>query len=114
MSATATPPSATTPAISELRHWINGLATPGTSARFADVYHPSSGCIQSRVPLATADEEGTRFEGRELVGGDKQLVACEGLGAGDAIASRELEDDAAGVFARREEVLLDVEREGIG
>jgi len=56
MSATATPPSATTPAISELRHWINGLATPGTSARFADVYHPSSGCIQSRVPLATADE----------------------------------------------------------
>ena len=56
MSATATPPSATTPAISELRHWINGLATPGTSSRFADVYHPSSGCIQSRVPLATADE----------------------------------------------------------
>jgi malonate-semialdehyde dehydrogenase (acetylating) / methylmalonate-semialdehyde dehydrogenase len=56
MSATATPPTATTPAITELHHWINGVPTPSTSNRFADVYHPASGRIQSRVPLATAAE----------------------------------------------------------
>jgi malonate-semialdehyde dehydrogenase (acetylating)/methylmalonate-semialdehyde dehydrogenase len=56
MSATATPPTATTPAITELNHWIAGAPTPGTSNRFADVYHPASGRIQSRVPLATAAE----------------------------------------------------------
>ena len=56
MSATATPPAATTPAVTTLHHWINGLATPGTSSRFADVYHPATGRIQSRVPLATSAE----------------------------------------------------------
>jgi malonate-semialdehyde dehydrogenase (acetylating) / methylmalonate-semialdehyde dehydrogenase len=56
MSATATPPTAATPAITELNHWINGIPTPGTSTRFADVYHPATGRIQSRVPLATAAE----------------------------------------------------------
>jgi len=56
MSATATPPSTTTPAITELHHWIAGTPTTGTSNRFADVYHPASGRIQSRVPLATAAE----------------------------------------------------------
>jgi malonate-semialdehyde dehydrogenase (acetylating)/methylmalonate-semialdehyde dehydrogenase len=56
MSATATPPAATTPAITELNHWINGTEVAGTSTRFADVYHPSTGRIQSRVPLATAAE----------------------------------------------------------
>ena len=56
MSATATPPTATTPVITELNHWINNTPTPGTSARFADVYHPATGRIQSRVPLATAAE----------------------------------------------------------
>jgi malonate-semialdehyde dehydrogenase (acetylating)/methylmalonate-semialdehyde dehydrogenase len=56
MSATATPPAATTPAITELNHWIAGVPTPGTSQRFADVYHPATGRIQSRVPLATIAE----------------------------------------------------------
>jgi malonate-semialdehyde dehydrogenase (acetylating) / methylmalonate-semialdehyde dehydrogenase len=56
MSATATPPAATTPTITELNHWIAGAPTPGTSNRFADVYHPATGRIQSRVPLATAAE----------------------------------------------------------
>jgi malonate-semialdehyde dehydrogenase (acetylating)/methylmalonate-semialdehyde dehydrogenase len=56
MSATATPPTATTPTITELNHWIAGVPTPGTSNRFADVYHPATGRIQSRVPLATAAE----------------------------------------------------------
>ena len=56
MSATATTPAATIPAITELNHWINNAPVAGTSARFADVYHPASGRIQSRVPLATAAE----------------------------------------------------------
>ncbi len=56
MSATATPPADTIPAITELHHWINGAPTHGASNRFADVYHPASGRIQSRVPLATAAE----------------------------------------------------------
>jgi malonate-semialdehyde dehydrogenase (acetylating)/methylmalonate-semialdehyde dehydrogenase len=56
MSATATPPTAATPAITELHHWIAGAPVAGTSNRFADVYHPATGRIQSRVPLATAAE----------------------------------------------------------
>jgi malonate-semialdehyde dehydrogenase (acetylating)/methylmalonate-semialdehyde dehydrogenase len=56
MSATATHPTATTPAITILHHWINNTPVAGTSNRFADVYHPASGTIQSRVPLATAAE----------------------------------------------------------
>ncbi|MGA8938813.1 MAG: CoA-acylating methylmalonate-semialdehyde dehydrogenase [Acidobacteriaceae bacterium] len=56
MSATATSPTATTPAITELHHWINGQPTPGASSRFSDVYHPATGRIQSRVPLATVAE----------------------------------------------------------
>jgi malonate-semialdehyde dehydrogenase (acetylating)/methylmalonate-semialdehyde dehydrogenase len=56
MSATATPPTATTPAISTLHHWINNAPIAGTSNRFADVYHPATGRIQSRVPLATTAE----------------------------------------------------------
>ncbi len=54
MSATAMHPAAT--AIPELNHWIAGVPTPGTSKRFSDVYHPATGQIQSRVPLATEAE----------------------------------------------------------
>jgi malonate-semialdehyde dehydrogenase (acetylating)/methylmalonate-semialdehyde dehydrogenase len=56
MSATATPPASTTPAITTLDHWINNAPVAGTSNRFADVYHPASGRIQSHVPLASAAE----------------------------------------------------------
>jgi malonate-semialdehyde dehydrogenase (acetylating)/methylmalonate-semialdehyde dehydrogenase len=52
MSATTTHPTA----ITELHHWIAGSPTPGTSDRFADVYHPATGRIQSRVPLAAESE----------------------------------------------------------
>ncbi len=54
MSATATHPPAS--AITELNHWIAGVPAPGTSNHFADVYHPATGRIQSRVPLATEAE----------------------------------------------------------
>ena len=46
----------TATAITELNHWINGAPIASTSNRFADVYHPATGRIQSRVPLATEAE----------------------------------------------------------
>jgi malonate-semialdehyde dehydrogenase (acetylating)/methylmalonate-semialdehyde dehydrogenase len=59
MSATATLPTRTPPAITDIHHWIAGRPTAGTSNRFADVYHPATGRIQSRVPLATEAEVAT-------------------------------------------------------
>ncbi|MYW94239.1 CoA-acylating methylmalonate-semialdehyde dehydrogenase [Amycolatopsis rubida] len=40
----------------ELTHFVGGKPVPGTSGRFADVYDPSSGAVQARVPLASAAE----------------------------------------------------------
>ncbi len=40
----------------ELSHWIGGRAVPGTSGRFGDVFHPASGQVQARVPLASEAE----------------------------------------------------------
>ena len=40
----------------DLTHWINGKHVKGTSGRFADVYNPATGEVQSRVPLATVAE----------------------------------------------------------
>ena len=42
--------------VSELRHWIGGHAAAGVSGRFGDVFHPASGRVQARVPLATDAE----------------------------------------------------------
>ncbi|EME63513.1 CoA-acylating methylmalonate-semialdehyde dehydrogenase [Amycolatopsis decaplanina] len=40
----------------ELSHFVGGKPVPGTSGRFADVFDPSTGTVQARVPLASADE----------------------------------------------------------
>jgi malonate-semialdehyde dehydrogenase (acetylating) / methylmalonate-semialdehyde dehydrogenase len=40
----------------EVTHWISGKPVPGTSGRFGDVFHPSTGTVQARVPLATDAE----------------------------------------------------------
>ena len=40
----------------ELTHFIGGRRTPGTSGRFADVWNPATGEVQSRVPLASRAE----------------------------------------------------------
>jgi malonate-semialdehyde dehydrogenase (acetylating)/methylmalonate-semialdehyde dehydrogenase len=59
MSAAAAAPSITskqTQAITEIPHWINGAPVKGTSGRFSDVFHPTQGRVQSRVPLATDAE----------------------------------------------------------
>src|ERR1700722_16307651 len=59
MSAAATAPSATSKqsqATTEITHWINNAPVKGTSDRFSDVFHPTHGHVQSRVPLATAAE----------------------------------------------------------
>ncbi|MDN5758349.1 MAG: CoA-acylating methylmalonate-semialdehyde dehydrogenase [Tomitella sp.] len=43
----------------ELTHFVGGQRVAGTSGNFADVYNPSKGEVQSRVPLANADEVST-------------------------------------------------------
>jgi len=59
-AAVATPlPSSVSPAstsVREITHWINGAAVKGQSGRFYDVFHPASGRVQARVPLATDAE----------------------------------------------------------
>ncbi|WP_410657146.1 CoA-acylating methylmalonate-semialdehyde dehydrogenase [Amycolatopsis sp. lyj-112] len=40
----------------ELSHFVGGKPVPGTSGRFADVFDPSTGAVQARVPLASASE----------------------------------------------------------
>jgi malonate-semialdehyde dehydrogenase (acetylating)/methylmalonate-semialdehyde dehydrogenase len=42
--------------VRELTHFVGGKAVTGTSGRFSDVYNPSTGEIQARVPLANAEE----------------------------------------------------------
>ena len=56
MSATATISVDPSLAVSRIHHWISGAAAVGTSGRFADVFHPATGNIQSRVSLATKSE----------------------------------------------------------
>lgn len=40
----------------ELTHFIGGKHVAGASGRFADVFDPSTGQVQARVPLASTDE----------------------------------------------------------
>ncbi|MDD2878373.1 MAG: CoA-acylating methylmalonate-semialdehyde dehydrogenase [Acidiphilium sp.] len=40
----------------ELTHFIGGAHCQGRSGRFADVFDPNTGTVQSRVPLAAKDE----------------------------------------------------------
>ncbi len=40
----------------ELTHFIGGQHVPGASGRFSDVFDPSTGEVQARVPLASTDE----------------------------------------------------------
>ena len=42
--------------IPQVTHWIAGARVQGSSARFADVFHPASGTVQARVPLANEAE----------------------------------------------------------
>jgi malonate-semialdehyde dehydrogenase (acetylating) / methylmalonate-semialdehyde dehydrogenase len=58
-AAIATPLSssqATANTVREITHWIAGAAVKGQSGRFSDVFHPASGRVQARVPLATDAE----------------------------------------------------------
>ncbi|RMF69522.1 MAG: aldehyde dehydrogenase family protein, partial [Alphaproteobacteria bacterium] len=40
----------------ELHHFIAGRQVPGRSGRFLDVYNPSTGEVQAKTPLASAEE----------------------------------------------------------
>jgi malonate-semialdehyde dehydrogenase (acetylating)/methylmalonate-semialdehyde dehydrogenase len=67
MSAAAVVPEPTakqndTAPLREVTHWIGGAAVKGTSGRFSDVFHPASGRIQARVPLATDAELNSAIE----------------------------------------------------
>ncbi|WP_137725543.1 CoA-acylating methylmalonate-semialdehyde dehydrogenase [Prescottella subtropica] len=42
--------------VPELSHFVGGKRIPGASGRFADVYDPNTGAVQSRVPLADKAE----------------------------------------------------------
>ncbi|MBQ1080088.1 CoA-acylating methylmalonate-semialdehyde dehydrogenase [Nocardiopsis sp. B62] len=42
--------------VSELTHFVHGTNVPGRSGRFGDVYDPSTGQVQARVPLADRAE----------------------------------------------------------
>jgi len=42
--------------IPQVSHWIAGSRVQGVSGRFADVFHPASGTVQARVPLADETE----------------------------------------------------------
>ncbi len=42
--------------VRDLTHFIGGKHVAGTSGRFSDVFDPSTGEIQARVPLATKEE----------------------------------------------------------
>ncbi len=42
--------------VRELTHFIGGKHVAGTSGRFADVFEPSTGNVQARVPLASTAE----------------------------------------------------------
>ncbi len=42
--------------VRELTHFIGGTHVKGTSGRFADVFDPSTGAVQARVPLASTEE----------------------------------------------------------
>lgn len=51
-TATLTKPTAVT----TLTHWIGGQPVASTTGRTADVFHPASGQVQARVPLASVAE----------------------------------------------------------
>ena len=56
VSSAPSAPETSSHKVSEITHWISGAAVKGTSGRFSDVFHPTHGRVQSRVPLATDAE----------------------------------------------------------
>jgi malonate-semialdehyde dehydrogenase (acetylating)/methylmalonate-semialdehyde dehydrogenase len=59
MSAAAVSPDLESTVPSQLPSvpfWIGGARVEGTSARYSDVFHPATGSVQARVPLATDAE----------------------------------------------------------
>jgi malonate-semialdehyde dehydrogenase (acetylating)/methylmalonate-semialdehyde dehydrogenase len=56
VTSTLTTPLPTGQKLREVRHWINGQTSPGSSGRFGDVYNPATGELQAKVALATPGE----------------------------------------------------------
>ena len=49
-------PTASSTSVRSIPHWIGGSMQAGASGHTADVYHPASGQVQARVPLANEAE----------------------------------------------------------
>ncbi|HEX4156607.1 MAG TPA: CoA-acylating methylmalonate-semialdehyde dehydrogenase [Acidobacteriaceae bacterium] len=65
MATLASAPEASAPSQKSprtLTHWINGRPVEGNSGRFGDVFHPATGTVQARVPLATDAEVNAAVE----------------------------------------------------
>lgn len=48
--------SVSAPAVPSIPHYLNGKRVTAEGGRFADVFNPSTGAVQSQVPLASTDE----------------------------------------------------------
>jgi malonate-semialdehyde dehydrogenase (acetylating)/methylmalonate-semialdehyde dehydrogenase len=57
-SPVATSPKQSSANVPKITHWISGTHVEGSSGRFTNVFHPASGHVQSRVPLADDGEVG--------------------------------------------------------
>jgi malonate-semialdehyde dehydrogenase (acetylating)/methylmalonate-semialdehyde dehydrogenase len=51
--------------VRELTHFVGGVHVKGTSGRFSDVFDPSTGEVQARVPLASVAEVEAVIAGAE-------------------------------------------------
>ena len=60
--ASAPETTASKPTVREITHWIKGAAVRGASGRFGDVFHPATGAVQARVPLASDSEVNAAVE----------------------------------------------------
>ncbi|HEY4009632.1 MAG TPA: CoA-acylating methylmalonate-semialdehyde dehydrogenase [Acidobacteriaceae bacterium] len=64
MATLASAPESTTQTtnLREITHWINGRPVAGASGRFGEVFHPATGRVQARVPLASDAELNSAVE----------------------------------------------------
>ena len=60
--ASAPETTAAKSSVREITHWIKGAPVRGASGRFGDVFHPATGTVQARVPLASDAEVNAAVE----------------------------------------------------
>ena len=65
--------------VREISHFIGGQQVAGTSGTWGDVFDPSSGQVQARVALATADEVRAAIDDGSAFASARDLPAWLGL-----------------------------------